>query len=115
MRIESTNLSYMKVPDNAGRINNGAAKQAEKAVNRSNRVEKSSGISQPVKTKPVETTAASGRAAGTKLSKYLSTEEREMLNGLFPPAGGNFGVNAYRQRQSSELEATLGRQIDLTS
>ena len=114
MRIESSNLSYMKVMGNPGRIQSEPAEKNQIDI-QENRVKKGE-VTREIKTSGLQVNAAAGNEIETSLSKYLSTEEKEMLNGLFPPSGQSFGVNAYRQGQNSGVVAAQrGQQIDLTS
>ena len=76
---------------------------------------------------PVQNTHTSARSSDivstqqteestSAMSKYLNTEEKQMLNMLFPPAGRQVGVQAYRAVQTPVRNpAVLGQNLDITS
>lgn len=111
MRIESSHLGYMKIPGNSSSVQQENISQ--------NRVKER----QPARaagTAPAGPAAEPGRTAAASvtppLSKYLSTEEKEMLAGLFPSSGRNTGVAAYAQGRHTGSEVNLrGNTIDVTS
>jgi|WetSurMetagenome_2_1015567.scaffolds.fasta_scaffold384046_2 hypothetical protein len=62
----------------------------------------------PVQTEP--------EAVASTLSKYLSTEEKDLLGVLFPPSGRDFGIGQYRKVQAPpQAGRVLGQTIDITT
>jgi len=54
--------------------------------------------------------------AGPALSDYLSREEKDMLNVLFPPLGRDVGIRAYREGATqSQSRDHVGQKVDLTT
>jgi hypothetical protein len=50
------------------------------------------------------------------MSKYLSTEEKDLLGVLFPPSGRDFGIGQYRKVQTPpQTGKALGQKIDITT
>ena len=79
-------------------------------------------IQAPEETTQPGTTAATGVQSksgiqGSALSHYLSSDEKEMLNRLFPTTGKLAGIQAYQQTTvaAQPQDVVLGQRIDITT
>lgn len=70
--------------------------------------------SKPEKTDTSGDSSSDNIELSSPMSKYLSSEEKEMLNALFPPPGRNFGIRAYKKGQEPVgSKAVLGQKVDI--
>ena len=112
MRIDNTGITYQRVPVNSGATPPAPRERAGEAaqkIDTHDEVQKPEVVS---RVKPGDQ-ASQPRAS---LSEHLSLEEREMIQRLFPSAGRDSGVHAYRRvSQGLHGYSVAGKQIDVKS
>ncbi len=70
----------------------------------------------PPEQSEIVATQQAAETSSSAMSQYLNAEEKQMLNMLFPPAGRQVGVQAYRSVQTPVRNmAALGNNLDITS
>jgi hypothetical protein len=108
MNIEKTGLTYQPV--------SGAMPSTRPAPKPSDRTDaapdKTSGSDRKAVTQP----SLAASEAGPALTDYLSREEKDMLNVLFPPQGRDVGIKAYRNGAvQTQAKDHVGKNVDLTT
>lgn len=115
MNIDTSRLTYNPMAQPSQAAQN---RQAQKAADEANRIQTEQPAPSPP---PKEAQTKSPLSAqniqwDAPLSKYLSQEEKVMLDKMFPPSGRNVGIRAYAQdHQPVRNRMEVGKRIDLTT
>ncbi len=115
MNIDTSRLTYHPSAQPSQAAQN---RQAQKAAEEAQRVQ----TEQPAPSPPPKEAQAKAPLSADKiqwdapLSKYLSQDEKVMLDKMFPPSGRNAGLRAYSQdHQPARSRMDVGKRIDLTT
>jgi hypothetical protein len=117
MNIDTSGIgSYYRIshlsehPQSAQQTETEKEKVNTSKVNTENKFQSS----KPEKTDTFRDSSTDKVELSSSMSKYLSSEEKEMLNALFPPSGRNFGIRAYKKGQEPVgSKAVLGQKVDI--
>ena len=113
MQIDTSGITYSRIPTGSQeRVREKSKEFVPDQVNRhSQATSRVQGSQRKDAPSPVH-----GAEVDSPMSKYLSKEEKEMIQRLFPPSGRYAGIRAYQNDgHTHRLESTLGRKLDIVT
>ena len=118
MKIESNNYTRDMINSLSKQRPNtkpgGAAVEPQKQAEKTSPIQ-SKKIDKTVNTKQVNSTEINLNNLPQKLDDVLNSDEKAMLQELFPENGSKWGVDAYKMSNSESKNFVLGNKLDLTT
>ena len=118
MKIESNNYTRDMINSLSPQRQNikpeGAATETKKQSEKTTTVQ-SQKINKTENTKQVDSVDINLNNLPQKLGDILNSDEKAMLQELFPVNGSNWGVDAYKTSDSATQNFVLGNKLDLTT
>ncbi len=118
MKIESNNYTRDMINSLSPQRQNikpeGAAVNPQKLAEKTSPIQ-SNKINKTVNTKQVNSIEINLNNLPQKLDEVLNSDEKAMLQELFPVNGSKWGVDAYKMSNSASKNFVLGNKLDLTT